>query len=498
MANNDMYDAVIIGSGQGGTPLASALAGKGLSTALVESRYVGGTCVNFGCTPTKTMVASARSAHMVARSGDFGVEAVPPPMADAGRTSPVANAAAAADSGAPKLPDGAVVDMMRVRERKRSIVASFREGSENRISSTENLTLIRGEAAFTGNRRGGGPSGGEAIELMVRTADGAAERRITAGRVFIDTGTRTAVPEIQGIESVPYLTNETIMELELVPRKLLIVGGGYIGVEFAQMFRRFGAEVTIVHRGRRLLSREDDDVSDAVSRLLEQEGVELMLGEAPERAGYDGSFSLSLAGGRTVEGSHLLLAAGRKANTEVLNPVSAGVGLDEKGFIAVNDRLETDAPNVWALGDVKGGPAFTHVSYDDYRLIMRNLYGDGNGSVRNRLVPYTIFTDPQLGRVGLSEKQASAAGRRFTTARIPMSYVARALEVDETEGFMKALVDEQSGQILGFAMLGMEAGEIAGAVQIAMMGGLSYPSLRDGMFAHPTLMESLNTLFGSV
>lgn len=470
MGNPDRYDAAVIGSGQGGTPLASALAAKGRKTALIESRFVGGTCVNFGCTPTKTMVASARNAHMIGRAADFGVRAG---AEEAGQV---------------------LVDMTRIRERKRAIVSSFREGSERRIEQTQNLTLIRGEASFADAGKNG------AFELSIAGAEGP-ETRIAASQVFINTGTRTAIPEIEGIEAVPYLTNETVMELEVVPEHLIILGGGYIGVEFGQMFRRFGSRVTILQRGSRLLNREDHDVSDAVSELLRNEGIEIIFDAMPESVRYRDFMSMTFSDGngkREVEGTHLLVAAGRTPNTEVLNPASAGIGCDRRGFIKVNERLETDVEGAWALGDVKGGPAFTHVSYDDYRIITRNLYGDGAASTSERLLPYTVFVDPQLGRVGMTERDAAAAGRSVGVAKIPMSYVARALEVDETTGFMKAVVDANSDEILGFAMLGMEAGEIAGAVQLAMMGHLTAGALRDGMFAHPTVMEAMNTLFGSL
>ncbi len=469
MADSERYDAAIIGSGQGGTPLASALAAKGWKTALIESRFVGGTCVNFGCTPTKTMVASARNAHMVSRSGDFGVRA------GAGET------------------DQVLVDMTRVRERKRAIVSSFREGSERRIEQAENLMLIRGQASFSGVRD-------HVFELSIKGEAGS-NSQIAASKVFINTGTRTAIPEIEGIEAVPYLTNETVMELEVVPEHLIILGGGYIGVEFGQMFRRFGAHVTILQRGDRLLNREDADVSDAMAELLKGEGIELIFDVKPESVRYRDFITLTFSdrnGRREIEGTHLLVAAGRTPNTEVLNPAAAGISCDRRGYIRVNDRLETDVEGAWALGDVKGGPAFTHVSYDDYRILMKNLDGDGDATTAGRLLPYTVFTDPQLGRVGMTELDAAAAGRSVRVGRIPMSYVARALEVDETTGFMKAVVDAESDEILGFAMLGMEAGEIAGAVQLAMLGRLPAAVLRDGMFAHPTLMEALNTLFGSL
>lgn len=459
----ETYDAIVIGAGQGGSPLAMKLAGRGMKTALVESRYVGGTCVNYGCTPTKTMVASARAAHVVSRAGDYGVGAAP---------------------------QG--VDMEVVRQRKRKIVSDFRGGSERAVENTENLELLRGEASFT------------AADTLSVSGD-SGERTISAPRIFINTGTRPNVPPIDGIEKVPYLNNETIMELDHVPEHLLVIGGGYIGVEFGQMFRRFGARVTILQRGPRLLPREDEDVSAEVTSILEQEGIEIVTGaqtKAARAAGARGSSAVELqvdVGGelRTVGGSHLLLAAGRTPNTDMLNLAAAGVETDRRGRITVNDRLETGVDGIWALGDVKGGPAFTHISYDDFRVIDRNLAGDGTGSIAGRLVPYTVFMDPQLGRVGMSETEAREAGYNVRIAKMPMTWVARALETDETRGLMKAVVDGETDRILGFTMLGMQGGEIAGAVQIVMMAGLPYTLLRDGAFAHPTLMESLNNLFAS-
>lgn len=454
------YDAIVLGSGQGGFPLARALAGRGKRTALVEARNVGGTCVNYGCTPTKTMVASARTAHVVSRAGEYGVGATQGP-----------------------------VDMEVVRRRKRRIVSDFRGGSEKAIESTENLELIRGEGSFTGPRT-----------LVVTGATG--EREIAAEQVFINTGTRPNVPPISGIESVPYLNNESIMELDTVPDHLLVVGGGYIGIEFGQMFRRFGAQVTILQRGPRLLPREDEDVAAEVLSILQDDGIEVLTGAQTKGAasGTDGGVELSVevdGTTRTLRGSHLLLAAGRAPNTDRLNLEATGVETGKRGTIVVNDRLETGAEGVWALGDVKGGPAFTHISFDDFRVIERNLTGDGQGTIAGRLVPYTVFMDPQLGRVGMSEAEARQAGYRVRVAKIPMTWVARALETDETRGLMKAVVDGDTDRILGFTMLGMQGGEIAGAVQVVMMANLPYTILRDGAFAHPTLMESLNNLFVS-
>ena len=456
----EKYDAIVIGAGQAGGPLATALARAGRRTALVEKEHVGGTCVNEGCTPTKTMVASARVAYLARRAADYGVGVGP-----------------------------VTVDMIKVRQRKRDIVESFRGGSQRRIESTEGVDLLFGAASF------GGPK-----TLEVRLSDGAT-RRIAADLIFVNVGARPSVPEMDGIESIPYLNSTTIMELDAVPEHLLVIGGGYIGLEFGQMFRRFGSRVTIVQRGPRLLAREDDDVADEVAEILRQDGIDVLLEtQAPrvERAG-DGSIRLTVRDKsgeeRAIAGSHLLIAAGRTSNADTLNLAAAGVQTDKHGFVVANERLETNVPGVYALGDVKGGPAFTHISYDDFRIIRANLIEGGNATIKDRLVPYTVFIDPQLGRVGLGEAEAREQGRNIRVAKLPMEYVARALETDETRGFMKAIVDADTNQILGAAVLGIEGGEIMAALQVAMIGRLPYTALRDGVFAHPTLAESLNNLF---
>lgn len=453
------YDAIVIGAGQGGVPLAAALARAGRRTALVERVHVGGTCVNDGCTPTKTMIASARAAYIARRGPVYGV------------------------------PTGAVsVDLARVRERKQAMVDNFRNASEDDLARA-GVEIVRGSARFTGARTievsgTGGPAG------------------MTADLVFIDTGLRPAIPRIAGLDQTPYLTSTSIMELTSVPAHLIVLGGGYVGLEFAQMFRRFGSRVTILQRGARLLEHEDDDVSGELERILTGDGIQVVLGaRATAASAADGSVTISYQQGdspeaaATVNGSHLLVATGRRPNTDDLDLAAGEIETDERGFIRTNDRLETSAPGVYALGDVTGGAAFTHVSYDDFRILRANILQGGHASRNGRMAVYTIFTDPQLGRAGMTEREARNAGRSFSVARLPMSDVARALEVDETRGFIKVLVDPDSGLILGVAALAIEGGEIAALLQVAMMGQIPFTLLRDGMFAHPTLAESLNNLF---
>jgi pyruvate/2-oxoglutarate dehydrogenase complex dihydrolipoamide dehydrogenase (E3) component len=328
------------------------------------------------------------------------------------------------------------------------------------------------------------------------------ERRLRGEHLFVNTGTRAAVPPLAGLSSVAFLDNTTIMELEAVPEHLLVLGGGYIGLELGQMFRRFGSEVTIVQRATQLLPREDRDVADAIRQILHEDGVEVLLqAEAQRVEGGEGALRLELTtpeGARLLRGSHLLVAAGRTPNTDDLGLAAAGIETHRGGFIRVDARLATNVDGVYALGDVNGGPAFTHISYDDFRILRENLLHGGDATTEGRLVPYTVFIDPQLGRVGMTEAEAGRAGRSIGVARLPMTRVARAIEMDETRGFMKAIVDAETQQILGCAILGVEGGEVMSVLQAAMMGGLAYPAIRDAVFAHPTLSESLNNLFMSL
>jgi pyruvate/2-oxoglutarate dehydrogenase complex dihydrolipoamide dehydrogenase (E3) component len=449
----ETYDAIIIGAGQAGGPLSTALARGGKRTALIEREHVGGVCVNVGCTPTKTMVASARVAYLARRASDYGVE-----------IGPVS------------------VNLARVRERKRAIVQSFRDGSQRRIEKTPGVDLIFGEAAFTGPRR-----------IAV------GNRELQADWVFINTGGRPSAPGIEGLDRVPTLDSTSIMELERVPDHLVVLGGGYIGLEFAQMFRRFGSRVTLVERERQLLPQEDEDIAGTVADVFREDGIDLLLQAQVRRATAAAAgvrFEMVVPEGELrVEGSHVLVAAGRVPNTDRLNLAAAGVETDGRGFVRVNERLETGVPGVYALGDVKGGPAFTHISYDDYRIIRTNLLQGGHAGTTDRLVPYTVYIDPQLGRIGLTEKEARQRGIDYRVAQMPMTSVARALETDESRGVMKVLVAPDTGRILGAAVLGIEGGELMSVLQLAMMGNVSSRTIRDATFAHPTLAESLNNLF---
>lgn len=458
MPDPEQYDAIIIGSGQGGGPFSSALAKAGRRTALIERAYVGGTCVNYGCTPTKTMIASAEVAYMARRGADYGVV-----------TGPIH------------------IDMTKVRERKRAIVDLWRSGSLESTLNTKGLDLIYGQARFTG---------AHSIEVA---ANGEDRRSLTANLIIVDTGLSPVLPPIDGLAALQPLDSTSIMELDVVPERLIVLGGGYVGVEFSQMFRRFGSEVTIIDTASQLLGREDKDIADAMAGILREDGIEILLETKPIRAERDSSGALALVvpsstGERTISGSHILAAAGRAPNTSDLNLDAAGVRTDENGFIPVNERLETNVPGIYAIGDVNGGPAFTHISYDDYRILKTNLLEGGSRSTADRPVPYTVFTDPQLGRVGLTEEQARSQGRSIRVATMPMRHVARALETDQPRGTMKVIIEAETDQILGCAILGIDGGEIMSMIEIAMMGSVPAARLRDGVFAHPTLAEALNNL----
>ncbi|HQR31913.1 MAG TPA: mercuric reductase, partial [Blastocatellia bacterium] len=403
MPNPIDFDAIVIGTGQGGKPLAVALAAAGWETAVVERLHVGGTCVNVGCTPTKTMVASARVAYLARRSADYGIHA-----------------------------ENLTVNLSEIRHRKQTVVDSFRNGGQSSLERAENLELIFGEASFT-----------SAYTVGIKLNDGRT-RELRAPKIFINVGCRPADPGIAGSEHVPILDSSSIMELDELPEHLLVLGGGYIGLEFGQMFRRFGSRVTIVQRAAQLLGREDQDVADEVAKILSEDGIEVLLNTSAMKLerGDEGKIHLTVKtaeGEHTIIGSHLLAAAGRTPNSDALNLAAAGVETDKAGFIKTNAKLETNVAGIYALGDVKGGPQFTHISYDDYRIVKTNLLEGGNATITDRFVPYTVFIDPQLARVGVSESEAKAKGLNVKIAKMPMAYVARAIEMSETRGFMKAV-----------------------------------------------------------
>lgn len=459
MSATESFDAIIIGSGQGGKPLATDLARAGWNTVLIEREHVGGTCVNVGCTPTKTMVASARVAYLARRAGDYGI----------------------------RVPSVSV-DLAAVRARKRAIVERFRNYSTDKLQHTENLSLLFGSASFV-----------DSTTVDVKLNDGGT-RRLSARKIVINTGGRPLVPQIPGLASVPYLDSTSVMELQDLPRHLVVIGGGYIGLEFGQMYRRFGSEVTIVQRGSRLVEREDPDISDAVRKILEEDGIRIDTKAAVERIERDDTGNISVhyeceGCARSVTGSHILIAIGRQPNTESLNLHTAGVVIDKSGFVVVDPTLQTTAPGIYALGDVKGGPAFTHISYDDYRIVRDRWLRNVDARLDGRLVPNTTFIDPQLAQVGLNETEARKRGLDIRVAKMGINGIARALELDESRGVIKVIVDAKTDQILGCTVLGIEGGEIMSMLQIAMMGKLPYTTLKEAIFAHPTLAEGLNNVF---
>ncbi|KAI1614845.1 mercuric reductase [Exophiala viscosa] len=472
MSTPTHYDAIVIGSGQGGTPLAKALAQAGRRTALIESKHIGGTCINEGCTPTKTMVASARIAHLAGHAQAFGVNFKKSSL---------------------------TLNMETVRKRKRDIVDSFRTGSENRLKDVPNLDVIMGKARFTGPKT-----------VEVTANDTGMSETFTADQFFINAGCSPSTLNVKNADTITgnLLDSTSIMELGEVPRHLVVIGGGAVGCEFAQMMKRFGARVSLVQRASHLLPREDPEISEEVHKIFTDGGIDVFVGaETREVSNVTlGQIvvSLGLSDGsvKSLLCSHVLAATGRSPNTTDLGMSAAGVELDKHGFIKVDEHLQTTAPGIYALGDIKGGAAQTHVSYDDFRVLRDNLItkadATGKASIENRLIPYTVFIDPQLGRVGMTEKEARALtpARNIKVAKMPMEYVARALEMDESKGLMKAVVDADTKEVLGFACLGIEGGEIMSMVQLAMMGGLTYDELENAMFAHPCLSESLNNLWG--
>ena len=451
------YDAIIIGSGQAGNPLAHKMADRGWQVALIEKEHLGGSCINYGCTPTKTMLASARIAHLARRASDFGVE-----------TQEVSI----------RLPE--------IVARKNRIVQEWRKGLLKQIEKRPSLDLYRGVGRFTGPK-----------SVTVNDIE------LSAEHIFINTGTRARILDIPGLDEVAYLTNRSVMDLTEPPAHLIILGGSYVGLEFGQMYRRFGSRVTVVEYAGQLIPREDEDVASTLQEVLAGEGISFFLssratGVTPDPEGIAVTIRPDDGDDQTVSGSHLLLAVGRTPNTDELNLEAAGIETDEHGYIQVNERLETNVPGVWALGDVKGGPAFTHISYDDHLIVYQNLIHDGNRTTADRLVPYALFTDPELGRVGMTEKAAREAGHSVKVGTIPMSAVARAVERGETDGLMKIVVNAETERILGAAILGTAGGELVQLLMAVMMADAPWTMLEKAVYIHPTLAEGFFALMDKV
>jgi len=449
------YDAIIIGSGQAGFPLAGALTSRGWKVALAEGGTLGGTCINTGCSPTKTIIASARAAHVARRGADFGV-----------LTGPI------------------TIDFATVMARKDKIVQQFQSGVEGWLTGIDNLTIYRHFASFEGPNQ-------------VRVGD----QLIESERIYINTGARSIVPPIPGITDVPYLDNVSILQLEALPKHLVVVGGGYIGLEYAQAFRRFGSEVTIIEMGSQIMGREDADIVQAALGLMESEGVRVLLETKTigvEKTS-DGVRVMVETDGKShlVEGSHLLLAVGRKPNSDKLGLDKAGIQTDERGYIGVDDHLQTNVPGVWALGDVNGRGAFTHTSWNDHEIALDNLDG-GSRKLSDRITAYAVYVDPPLGRVGMSEQDARASGRKVLMGVKPMSHISRAMERDETTGLMKVLVDAESGQFLGAAIFGIGGDEIVHSIIDLMYAKAPYTVMKNAVHVHPTVSELLPTLLGEL
>jgi len=444
------FDAIIVGAGQAGPPLAGRLTAAGQTVAMVERKLFGGTCVNTGCIPTKTLVASAYAAHLARRGADFGVS-----------TGPVG------------------VDMAKVKARKDGIVLDDRNGVEDWLDGMDGCTVFRGHARFEDPH-------------TLRVGDDT----LHADRIFLNVGGRAVVPNIPGLADVDYLTNVSILELDTVPEHLVVVGGGYIALEFAQMYRRFGAHVTVVEKGPRLASREDHDVSDTIREILENEGIDIVVAADDIRiAKRDNGFELTpRSGAAPIAGSHLLLAVGRRPNTDDLGLDQAGVRTDERGCIVVDDQLRTSVEHIWALGDCNGKGAFTHTSYNDFEIVAANLLDSDPRRVSDRIATYALYIDPPLGRAGMTVEQVRASGRPALVGQRPMTRVGRAVEKGETQGFMKVVVDAETHQILGAAILGVGGDEAIHGILDTMSAKAPYTTLARTMHIHPTVSELIPTM----
>jgi pyruvate/2-oxoglutarate dehydrogenase complex dihydrolipoamide dehydrogenase (E3) component len=450
------YDAIVIGSGQAGIPLSFRLADIGWQVALIEKSLLGGTCINNGCSPTKTMVHRAQVAYYARNAARWGVRA--------------ANVSA---------------DLQAIVAQKNKVIHSFRGGKEKQMKQRPNLHFHGGHARFV-----------DVHQIQV------GETFLESEKIFINTGGRWRDPRIPGLARVPYLTNENIMDLTEVPEHLIVLGGGYIGLEFGQMFARFGSSVTVIHNSGQIVPREDPEIAAELQRALEEEDLTFLLNARATRVEQDGgAIVVSVdrpSSPAVVSGSHLLVAAGRRPNTDDLGLEKTGIETDSSGFIKVNSRLETNVPGIWALGDVKGGPAFTHISYHDFQIVDANLTQGKNLTTENRIVPYSVFTDPQLGGVGLTEKEARAKGYKLKIGKVQMSHVARAIERDETAGLMKIIVDAANDRILGATTLAVEGGELIHVLYTLMLGNLPYTLLKGAVYIHPTLAEGFFSLLEDV
>jgi len=452
----ERYDAIVIGAGQAGPALCARLDREGQKTALIERKLIGGTCVNTGCIPTKTLVASAHAAHLARRGADFGF-----------RTGEVS------------------VDMAAVKRRKDGVVQQSVNGVTNWIGGMKNVSLIRGHARFTAPR--------------TIAVDG---RQLQAERIFLNVGGRAFVPEIPGVHEVPYLTNTSMMEVDALPEHLVIIGGSYIGLEFAQVYRRFGSKVTVVEKMDKLLPREDDDVAAEIRAILEREGVEILTGAecmALEKRGNRIAVTLECrAGPPLAEGSQLLLAVGRVPNTQDLGLDAAGIETDARGYVTVDDACRTSAEGVWCMGDANGRGAFTHTAWNDYEIVAANLFDHDARRISDRIPCYALFIDPPLGRVGMNEDEARNSGRRVLAGKMAMTRVGRAREAGETQGFMKVLVDADSRKLLGAAILGLNGDEIVHSLLDVMYAGAPYTTIQRAMHIHPTVTELVPTLLGNL
>ena len=453
------YDSIIIGSGQGGTPFAFDLTSKGEKVALIEKKYLGGSCINFGCIPTKALVASSNLLHRIKTStGELAIRV-----------------------------DGASIDFKKVMDRKDKIIKRSRKNIENKIKEDENLDLYRGLGSFVDKNT-----------IKIKLNDGSVEE-ISGDKIFINAGSKSNIIPIDGIEDIKYYDSTSILELTSLPKHLVIIGTSYIALEFGQIFKRFGSKVTMIGRGEHILDKEDEDVSKAIQEILENEDIEFILeADTKEVSSQGDSTVITLERNdkeETLKCSHLMLATGRVPLSKDLKLENAGVETDDKGNVKVDSKLTTNIEGIYAIGDIKGGPQFTHISFDDYKILKNNLFGDKTRSTDDRPVPFTLFTDPQLGRVGLTEKQALDKGYDIEIGKVHMDEQTRPKLDDQTKGFLKAVVDNDSKKILGVAMLGHLGGELMAMIEIAMMADMTYDKLRDGVFSHPNYSEILNNLF---